>query len=72
MHKQITSPQNPFIKELVLLKEKSRNRKKSGLFLLEGFREIELALAGRFVPSKIVYCSDICNAEEVLTIENES
>ena len=43
MHKKISSLQNPLIKELVQLKEKSRVRKKSGTFLLEGQREIELA-----------------------------
>lgn len=44
----ITSPQNPKIKELVGLRE-SRERRKAGLFVIEGAREIERALASGFV-----------------------
>jgi TrmH family RNA methyltransferase len=40
--KQITSIQNPFIKSLVLLQEKAKN-KQTGTFLIEGKREISLA-----------------------------
>ncbi|MCI5052018.1 MAG: RNA methyltransferase [Simkaniaceae bacterium] len=36
---QITSAQNPKVKELVRLRER-RGRKKSGLFLIEGYREL--------------------------------
>jgi TrmH family RNA methyltransferase len=43
--KQITSIQNPFIKSLVLLQEKAKNRKQTGTFLIEGKREIS-ALKG--------------------------
>ena len=42
--KQITSIQNPFIKSLVQLQEKAKVRKQTGTFLIEGKREIELAL----------------------------
>jgi TrmH family RNA methyltransferase len=41
--KQITSIQNPFIKSLVLLQEKAKNRKQTGTFFIEGKREISLA-----------------------------
>jgi TrmH family RNA methyltransferase len=44
--KQITSIQNPFIKSLVLLQEKLKPNK-TGTFLIEGKREISLALKGR-------------------------
>jgi TrmH family RNA methyltransferase len=43
--KQISSIQNPFIKNLVLLQEKAK-RKQSGTFLIEGQREIMLAKGG--------------------------
>ena len=46
MIKQISSIQNPLIKELYQLKEKSRARKKTARFLIEGKREISLALKG--------------------------
>tara|TARA_B100000809_G_scaffold249300_1_gene280418 strand:- start:17233 stop:18042 length:810 start_codon:yes stop_codon:yes gene_type:complete len=70
MHKQITSLQNPFIKELVLLKEKSRNRKKTGTFLLEGQREIELATKGNYQVEKIIFCLAICSDSVIDTLEN--
>lgn len=71
MHKQITSPQNAFIKELVLLKDKSRNRKKTGTFLLEGQREIELATLGSYTIQKIIFCLDICSKTTIDTLINK-
>ena len=44
--KQISSLQNPLIKSVLVLKEKSRERKKTGKFILEGIREFQLALKG--------------------------
>ena len=44
----ISSHQNPKIKELVALRE-SRERRKAGLFVIEGAREIERALASGFI-----------------------
>ncbi|MDX1463851.1 MAG: RNA methyltransferase, partial [Marinirhabdus sp.] len=43
MHKTISSTQNALVKQLVSFMEKSRERKKSGLFVIEGVREIKLA-----------------------------
>lgn len=48
MYKQISSSQNPLIKQLIQLGDKSRERKKSGLFVVEGVREISLALKGNY------------------------
>lgn len=48
MKKLISSPQNPTIKKLLQLQEKSRVRKKEGLFVVEGLREIYLALQGGY------------------------
>lgn len=44
MLKKITSLQNPLIKNVLLLQEKSRERKKQGLFVVEGFREMSLVM----------------------------
>ena len=63
MFKQISSAQNPLIKELVLLKEKSRARKKSGRFIIEGQREISLALKGNYTIEKILFDASIINSE---------
>lgn len=55
MTKHISSTQNPIIKQLVLLKEKSRERKKTGLFLIEGKREIMLALKGNYALEAVLH-----------------
>ena len=46
--KQISSLQNPLVKSALLLKEKSRERKRSGQFVLEGQRELQLAIKGSY------------------------
>lgn len=56
--KQITSAQNPYIKELIQLQEKSRNRRKSGQFVMEGLREIEIALRNGYEITSLLICSD--------------
>lgn len=48
MVKHISSTQNPSIKKLLQLQEKSRTRKKEQLFVVEGFRELSLAIKGGF------------------------
>ncbi|MCJ7758922.1 MAG: RNA methyltransferase, partial [Gillisia sp.] len=53
MFKQISSSQNPAIKRLFQLQEKSRARKKEGVFIVEGIREISLALKGGFEISEL-------------------
>jgi RNA methyltransferase, TrmH family len=57
--KQITSSQNPFIKSLLQLQEKSKARKQSGTFLIEGIREIELALKGNYELETILFCPEL-------------
>ena len=59
--KQITSLQNPFIKSLVLLKEKANARQQNGTFLIEGKKEISLAFKGGYEIEKILFCPDICS-----------
>ena len=59
MTEAITSAQNPKIKQLLLLQEKSRVRREQGLFVVEGRRELEHCLAAGFVPRSIYYCPEI-------------
>ena len=59
MIKLISSTQNPFIKQLIQLKDKSRERKKSGLFLIEGEREIALALKGGYEFETILFYPEL-------------
>ncbi len=65
MHKLITSIQNSLVKEIVQLQEKSRVRKKKGLFIIEGVREISLALKGNYDVKSVWICEDIITLEKV-------
>ena len=44
--KEISSTQNPLIKKIFALSEKARMRKKEGLCVIEGAREVRLAIQG--------------------------
>jgi len=57
--KQITSSQNPYIKSLIQLKEKAKSRKQSGTFLIEGVREIELAIKGNYEIETLLICNEV-------------
>ncbi|MBZ9730295.1 RNA methyltransferase [Salegentibacter sp. JZCK2] len=65
MVKQISSTQNKEIKHLLQLQEKSRLRRKEGVFLVEGKREIQLALKGGFELQTVYFCPDLVNFEEI-------
>lgn len=64
MQKSIKSLQNPLIKQIVLLQEKSRERRKTGLFFIEGLREISLAVKGGYQLKKLLYCPEIISEED--------
>jgi RNA methyltransferase, TrmH family len=68
--KQITSIQNPFIKSLVLLQEKAKARKQTGTFLIEGKREIELALKGNYEIETILFLPEIISNNQIIEISN--
>ncbi len=68
--KQIISTQNPFIKSLLLLQEKAKARKQSGTFLIEGKREIELALKGGYQIETVLYLPEYLFEEELFKFEN--
>ena len=72
--KTITSIQNTYIKQLVQLKEKSRERKKTGTFLIEGTREITLALKGGYELDTVLFYPDLFSSEQLkaLTIQQYS
>ncbi|WP_010231210.1 TrmH family RNA methyltransferase [Gillisia marina] len=63
MIKQISSAQNPVVKRLLQLQEKSRNRKKEGVFLVEGIREIQLAFKGDYACEELFFCDSLFPAE---------
>ena len=59
MVEHITSAQNPKIKELLALQEKSRVRRERGLFVVEGRRELEHCVAAGFTVDTVFYCPAI-------------
>lgn len=63
--KEITSVQNPYIKSLVLLQEKAKERKKTGTFLIEGHREIELAIKGNYEIETILFLPEIISNNQI-------
>jgi RNA methyltransferase, TrmH family len=62
MH-NLTSPQNELIKNIVKLRQ-TRERKAQGLILIEGIREITLAMAGKIEIEKILFCPDFGYTDE--------
>jgi RNA methyltransferase, TrmH family len=69
--KQITSAQNPYIKSLVQLQEKSKSRKQTGTFLIEGQREIELAIKGDYKLLTVLYCPDYFNTSNLAVFQDQ-
>ena len=59
---KITSPQNPKIKNLLLLQEKSRARKEQGLFVVEGRREIEHCVEAGYRIHTLFVCNEIAES----------
>lgn len=68
--KNISSVQNPFIKSLVLLQEKAKVRKQTGSFLIEGQREIELALRGRYEIETILFFPELISETQLKKVIN--
>jgi TrmH family RNA methyltransferase len=64
--KEISSLQNPLVKRVLLLKEKSRERKKSGLFVLEGKRELELANKGNYPITTLLFNETLISKDDLL------
>ncbi|RLD28714.1 MAG: RNA methyltransferase [Bacteroidetes bacterium] len=71
MTNRINSALNPFVKQLVQLKYKSKERKKSGLFLIEGEREITLALKGGYDIETILFYPEIFSEKQLNDLTNK-
>lgn len=56
----ITSAQNPKIKELLALQEKSRTRRQKRLFVVEGKRELGHCIGAGFRIRTLFVCREIC------------
>ena len=56
---RLTSAQNPKVKRLLALQEKSSLRRESGLFVVEGRRELEHCLAAGFEAEAVFVCPEV-------------
>lgn len=68
--KLITSTQNSLVKQIAVLKEKSRERKKQGLFVIEGRRELSLAIEGNYSIETVLFFPEYINDNEISEIIN--
>lgn len=62
--KKIESLQNPLIKHLVQLQTKSKTRKQTQTFLIEGVREISLAQKGGYELQTVLFSPEIISEAE--------
>tara|TARA_B100001250_G_scaffold334074_1_gene299889 strand:- start:31933 stop:32718 length:786 start_codon:yes stop_codon:yes gene_type:complete len=69
--RKLTSLQNPFIKSLVHLKEKAKTRKQKSIFLIEGQKEICLAMNAGYQIENILFCSKICSEDKVKRLSED-
>ncbi|MEM6719948.1 MAG: RNA methyltransferase [Bacteroidota bacterium] len=72
MYKHISSTQNSLVKYILQLQEKSRSRRKEGKCVLEGFRELTLAMEGNYTIETILFYPEICSHESVQTLVNSA
>jgi TrmH family RNA methyltransferase len=63
---KITSLQNTRIKNIVALGEKPRERRKQQLFIIEGFREISMAIEGGYTLQSLFVCAELGKAAALL------
>ncbi|HEU0137977.1 MAG TPA: RNA methyltransferase [Flavobacterium sp.] len=66
--KSITSIHNPLVKSLLQLQEKAKARRQSGTFLIEGKREIELALKGGYQLESVLFLSELIDNKFLQTL----
>ncbi len=58
-HKFISSNHNPLVKEVIKLQQKAAERKGSGLFVVEGVREVSLALKAGIGVEHLFFCEEL-------------
>ncbi|WP_127845064.1 TrmH family RNA methyltransferase [Psychroflexus aestuariivivens] len=66
--KEISSVNNPLVKQIIQLQKKSKRRTEENLCIIEGVKEIEMAISGNLKIKTILVCPDIFNNE--INIEN--
>ncbi|MBO7305986.1 MAG: RNA methyltransferase, partial [Bacteroidales bacterium] len=62
---EITSNVNPKIKEVAALLEKSKERRKSSLFVVEGLREVNACISNNFEIASIFFNNQIISPTDI-------
>lgn len=62
-NKLITSVQNPIVKDVLLLQQKSSERRARHLFAVEGQRELQHCMAAGFRLQTLFVCRDLCQTD---------
>lgn len=70
--KEITSIHNSYVKNVLKLQEKSRERKKQNRFIIEGKREISLAIDTNFEFETILFYPELISEQEVFNLFNKN
>ena len=70
MHPLITSHQNPKIKNILAL-EKARERRLQNVFVIEGLKELSLAVEGKYKISSVFFCPEIVDVKDIQSIINQ-
>ena len=71
MFKEITSLQNPIIKRILLLKEKAKQRNIEGVFVIEGRRELGLAIKGGYVIKSLLFEPNLFDESRIDTYKTK-
>jgi len=68
--KSISSSSNPFIKKILLLQEKSKLRKEENIFIIDGWKETQMAIANGFEIETILCQQSIVNSPLFIEIQS--
>ena len=68
----ISSNQNPIVKKIVQLQDKSRTRKKEGLFIVEGLRELSLVQKGGYLIDTILFLEELTTEDQIKNYTNST
>ena len=66
----LTSVQNPKVKHVIALQQKSSLRRDEGLFVVEGVREVQHCYEGRYAVESIFFCPEILSQDALETLES--
>ena len=65
MIEKLTSTQNPKIKRIVQLSTKAKERKFANIIVIEGFREIKMALEAGFEVTELYFCRELDTQQSI-------